>query len=164
MTTLLLTSLLIGIGATLGIDLWALLLRRGFGIASLNYCLLGRWFLHMPAGRFVHASIGAAEPKAGECAIGWVAHYSIGISLALGFLLLAPADWLTRPTLLPALAFGVVTTLMPFLVVQPALGLGIASSKSPKPGQARVKSLMTHTVFGLGLYLTALLLAPLRAR
>src|SRR4051812_6187825 len=34
---------LLGVGATLAIDLWALLLRRGFGIRSLDYCLLGRW-------------------------------------------------------------------------------------------------------------------------
>jgi len=59
---------------------------------------------------------------------------------------------------LPALAFGLVTTLAPFLVMQPAFGFGIAASKTPKPSQARLKSLMTHTVFGRGLYLWALLL------
>ena len=61
--------------------------------------------------------------------------------------------WLERPTLLPALVFGVVTVAMPWLVMQPSFGLGIAASKAPKPAQARLKSLMTHTVFGIGLYL-----------
>ncbi len=51
---------LVGLGATLVIDLWALFLRRGLNIPSLNYCLLGRWLLHMPGGRFVHDSITAA--------------------------------------------------------------------------------------------------------
>ena len=32
---------LVGLGATLVIDAWALVLRRGFDIPSLNYCLLG---------------------------------------------------------------------------------------------------------------------------
>jgi hypothetical protein len=50
---------------------------------------------------------------------------------------------------------------MPWLVMQPSFGLGIAASKAPKPTQARLKSLMTHTVFGLGLYLWAVLLGPL---
>jgi hypothetical protein len=157
----LVTAILVGLGATLLIDLWALLLRRGFGIQSLDYCLLGRWILHMPEGRFAHASIGAAEPRRHECAMGWTAHYSIGAGFAVLFVLLAGTGWLARPTIFPALAFGVVTVLVPFLVMQPALGLGLASARAPKPAQARIKSLMTHTIFGLGLYLTALAVAPL---
>ena len=45
-----------------------------------------------------------------------------------------------------------------------ASGLGFAASRAPKPGQARFKSLMTHTVFGIGLYLWGLLLSPLLFR
>jgi Protein of unknown function (DUF2938) len=152
-------AVLVGLGATLLIDLWALLLRRGFGIPSLSYCLLGRWLLHMPGGTFVHRSIAAAPPKPHECTAGWVAHYSIGVAFALMFVLLVPGTWLERPTLLPALVFGVVTVLVPFLVMQPSLGFGIAASKTPKPGLARLKSLMTHTIFGVGLYLSAALLS-----
>jgi hypothetical protein len=152
-------AVLVGVGATLIIDLWALLLRRGFGIPSLDYCLLGRWLLHMPGGIFVHRSIAAAPPRPHECTAGWVAHYSIGVAFALMFVLLVSETWLERPTLLPALVFGVVTVLVPFLVMQPSLGLGIAASKTPKPGQARLKSLMTHTIFGVGLYLSAALLS-----
>ncbi len=151
-------AVLIGLGATLLIDLWALLLRRGFGIPSLSYCLLGRWLLHMPGGTFVHRSIAAAPPRPHECTAGWVAHYSIGVAFALMFVLFVSGTWLERPTLLPALVFGIVTVLVPFLVMQPSLGLGIAASKTPKPGQARLKSLMTHTIFGVGLYLSAALL------
>jgi hypothetical protein len=152
---------LVGLGATLVIDLWALLLRRGFNIPSLNYCLLGRWLLHMPGGTFVHDSIAAATQKRHECAMGWVAHYLIGATFALGFVLLASGTWLERPTLLPALAFGIATTLVPLLIMQPSFGLGIAASKTPNPSQARLKSLMTHTVFGVGLYIWAFLLSHL---
>ncbi len=151
-------AILVGLGATLVIDLWALLLRRGFNIPSLNYCLLGRWLLHMPGGTFVHESIAAAPQKRYECTTGWVAHYLIGTTFALGFVLLVSGTWLERPTLLPAVAFGIATTLVPFLILQPALGLGLAASKTPKPNQARLKSLMTHTVYGVGLYAWALLL------
>lgn len=154
-------AVLIGVGATLAIDLWGLLLRRRFGVVPLNYCLLGRWILHMPEGTLVHPSIAAARPKSYECPVGWSAHYLIGTGLALAFVLLASTRWLERPTLLPALAFGLVTVAMPWLVMQPSLGLGIASSRAPNPGRARLKSLMTHTVFGLGLYLWAVLLRPL---
>jgi hypothetical protein len=155
---------LVGLGATLLIDLWALFLRRGFNIRSLNYCLLGRWLLHLPDGTIVHRSIAAAQPKPGECTLGWVAHYLIGTAFALLFVLVAPESWLRRPTLLPALAFGAATTLVPYLVMQPSFGLGFAASKTPNPNQARLKSLMTHTVFGVGLYLWALLLSPVLFR
>lgn len=145
----------LGMGASLLMDAWNLLLKRAFGVSSLNYCLLGRWFLHMPDGTFFHSSIAAASPKRFECAAGWVAHYTIGVGLALLFLALAPADWLQRPTLLHALLYGVGTVVFPLFVLQPALGLGLASSKAPRPAQARLKSLVTHVVFGVGLYLCA---------
>ena len=129
----LITATAVGLGATLMIDLWALLLRRGFAIPSLNYCLLGRWLLHIPRGTIVHRSIAAAEPKSHECTLGWTAHYLIGAAFALGFVSLASASWLERPTLLPAVAFGAATTLVPYFVMQPSFGLGIAASKTPNP-------------------------------
>ncbi|HEY0994398.1 MAG TPA: DUF2938 domain-containing protein [Gemmatimonadaceae bacterium] len=152
-------AVLIGAGATLGIDLWALLLRRALGVASLDYCMLGRWVLHMPRGRFVHAGIAKSPAMPFECAAGWSAHYGIGIAFALTFLLVAPSGWLARPTLLPALVFGVATVLVPFFTLQPAFGLGIAASRTPSPWKARLKSLGTHAVFGAGLWGWGLLLS-----
>ena len=43
----------------------------------------------------------------------------------------------------------------PFFVLQPALGAGIASSKTPAPFFNTFKSLITHTIFGVGLFLAA---------
>jgi hypothetical protein len=146
----------IGIGASLVMDLWNLFLRRAFGIPSLSYCLLGRWLRHMPEGTFRHRSITAASRKPLECTVGWTAHYAIGVVFALGFVTLASADWITRPTLLPAVLYGIGTVVFPFFIMQPSLGLGIAASRTAKPTQARVKSLVTHTVFGIGLYVCAL--------
>jgi hypothetical protein len=149
-------ALAIGIGATLIMDLWNLFLKRTFSIPSLNYCLLGRWLLHMPGGTLRHASITAAPPKSFECTVGRIAHYTIGVVFALVLVVLASGDWLARPTLLPALLYGIGTVLFPFFIMQPSFGLGIAASRTPKPTQARLKSLVTHTVFGVGLYVCAL--------
>ena len=152
-------AILLGVGATILMDLWNLVLRHAFGVASLDYALLGRWLLHMPEGTFRHADIRAAAPKPYERAAGWIGHYAIGVGLAIGFVLLSGSEWLERPTLLPAVAFGLATVAFPMLVLQPALGFGIASSRTPTPNRARLKSVITHTVFGLGLYLSAALLA-----
>jgi len=157
-------AIAIGVGASLLMDLWNLFLKRAFGIPSLNYCLLGRWLCHMPGGTFRHSSIAAAPPKSFECPVGWVAHYSIGAMLALTFVALTSSAWLAQPTLLPALLWGVGTVLFPFLILQPAIGLGFAASRSPAPLQARLKSLMTHTVFGVGLYVCALGLSAVMRR
>ncbi|MGL4962857.1 MAG: DUF2938 family protein [Inquilinus sp.] len=46
-------------------------------------------------------------------------------------------------------------------LMQPALGVGIAASKTPNLTAARLRSLMTHAAFGLGLYLAARLTAAL---
>jgi hypothetical protein len=148
-------ALAIGIGATLIMDLWNLFLERAFSIPSLNYCLLGRWLLHMPEGTLRHASITAAPQKPFECTVGRIAHYTIGVGFAL-VLVLTSGDWLARPTLLPALLYGIGTVVFPFFIMQPSLGLGVAASRTPNPTQARLKSLLTHTVFGVGLYVCAL--------
>jgi hypothetical protein len=149
-------ALAIGIGATLIMDLWNLFLQRTFSIPSLNYCLLGRWLLHMPGGTLRHASITAALKKPFECTVGRIAHYTIGVVFALVLVVLTSGDWLARPTLLPALLYGIGTVVFPFFIMQPSLGLGVAASRTPNPTQARLKSLLTHTVFGVGLYVSAL--------
>lgn len=157
-------TIAIGIGASLIMDGWNLMLKRVFGVASLNYCLLGRWIRHMPEGRFVHESIAKAEPRSFECPLGWAAHYTIGITFAFALVALASADWLLRPTLGPALLVGIGTVVFPFFLMQPSLGLGVAASRTPKPAQARLKSLATHTVFGAGLYLSALAVSAMLSR
>jgi hypothetical protein len=145
-------AIAMGVGATLTMDLWNLFLKLAFGVPSLDSCLLGRWVCHMPSGTFRHAQIGAAPPKRFECAIGWIAHYATGVTFAIGFVLLVSRDWLADPTVMPALLYGIGTIVFPFFVLQPSLGLGVASSKAARPSQARAKSLATHTVFGLALY------------
>lgn len=145
----------IGAGATAVMDFWALLLRR-FGIPSLDFAMLGRWIGHLPHGQLFHANIGKAAPVRGERLLGWGAHYSIGIGFAMLLLATFGLQWARAPTPLPALLIGLVTVAAPLFVLQPALGAGIASSKTPRPVFNRVKSVVTHTVYGLGLYAAAL--------
>jgi hypothetical protein len=149
------SAIFIGLGATLTFDLWALFLKYAFKITPSNICLVGRWLRYMSEGTFKHSNIVSAPPKGAECTVGWIAHYLIGITFALVFVALVGNHWLQRPTLIPALVFGVVTVLAPFAIMQPSFGLGFAASKLSNPTPARVRSLMNHTAFGLGLYLFA---------
>jgi hypothetical protein len=157
----LISAILIGLGATLTFDLWALFLKQAFKITPSNICLVGRWLLYMPEGTFKHSNIGSAPQKSAECTVGWIAHYMIGITFALAFVAFAGNNWLQHPTLIPAIFFGVVTVLAPFFIMQPLFGLGFAASKTSNPAQARLRSLMNHAAFGVGLYLFALLVKGL---
>jgi hypothetical protein len=155
-----LRTILVGAGATVVMDLWAALLRR-FGVPSLDFALLGRWIGHLPEGRWAHESIARAAPVRGERRIGWCAHYSIGIAFAALLLATFGLKWARSPSLLPALFIGIASVVAPLFVLQPALGAGIASSKTQAPLFNSLKSVVTHTVYGLGMYVAAVVTASL---
>jgi hypothetical protein len=149
------SAIVLGLGATLTFDLWGLFLRQAFKITPSNICLVGRWIRYMPEGTFRHANIAASPRKRAECAVGWIAHYLIGISFATVFVALAGEGWLQHPAVTPAIMFGVVTVVAPFFLMQPLFGLGWASSRAPNPALARVRTLTNHAAYGLGLYVFA---------
>ena len=152
-------ALITGIGATAVMDLWAIVRRRLFSVPLPNYSMLGRWVAHMVRGTFRHDALGAAAGIPGERWLGWIVHYLTGIVFAAGLLALSGAEWLQRPALGPALLFGIATVAAPFLLMQPGMGMGVAAARTAHPGRARVQSLVTHAVFGAGLYGTAWLAA-----
>ena len=156
---LVVSGALIGMGAAALMDVWSLVLRRGFGVSTLDYALLGRWIGHLAHGQVAHQRIGSSEPVRGERALGWAAHYAIGVAFAFVLIAIVGPGWLQAPTLLPALAVGVVTILAPWLVMQPAMGAGIAGARTPSPRATRLRNLGTHGVYGVGLYVSAGLLA-----
>jgi hypothetical protein len=145
-------TLIIGVGATAVMDLWGIARRPLLSIPPPNYGLVGRWLAHMTRGRFRHESIATSPPVHGESLIGWIAHYLIGIAFAAVLVGIWGGTWIARPTLGPALIVGVGSVAAPFLLMQPGMGSGIAARRTPRPGAARLQSLITHGVFGLGLY------------
>lgn len=148
----------IGVIATACMDAWLLLLSR-LGVPTLNFAMIGRWVGHWPHGMFVHRPIAKASPVKGELALGWLFHYATGVAFAALLVAVVGVEWMRSPTPGPALAWGVVTVAAPWLVMQPAMGAGIASCRTPSPAKNRARSLANHFVFGLGLYLAALLVA-----
>lgn len=150
-------SVVLGVAATALLDVWAMFLQRAFGIPPANWALVGRWVGHLPRGRFVHDDIGQAEPVPNELAIGWVFHYAVGIAFAAALLAIWGLGWARMPTLIPALIVGYVTIGCGWFILQPGMGAGVAASKRPNAMQIRMLNILGHTVFGLGLYVAALL-------
>jgi hypothetical protein len=154
------TVALIGIGATAVMDA-GLSVQKRMGVRTLDIALIGRWAGHLLRGRFAHASIAQAPPIAGERAWGWLTHYAVGIAFAGALVVIQGLDWTRSPTLLPAVALGIGTVGLPLFVMQPAMGAGFAASKTPTPLKNCLRSLANHSVFGLGLYLCAVVIAPM---
>ncbi len=150
--------IIIGCGATLVMDAWLILLKR-FGVQTLNFAFIGRWFGHLFRARFMHASIGKSTPIPNELPLGWFVHYAVGIAFAGMLVGLVGNAWLRNPTWVPAVLVGIGTVAAPFFIMQPAMGSGIAGAKTPTPMKGRLRSVTNHAVFGLGLYLSARLIA-----
>jgi hypothetical protein len=151
-------AFLMGVGATVLLDLWAQLLRVTFGIATPPWHFVGRWFAGMPGGRFVQSDGIMQSPAVdGELTIGWVMHYVIGVLFAAALLAIWGVDWVHAPRFAPALVVGLVTVGAGWFILQPGMGVGVACSGAPKPNVARLLNIAGHVVFAIGLYGSALL-------
>ncbi|ANW27057.1 hypothetical protein BA953_23335 [Vibrio coralliilyticus] len=158
-THILLQATLIGIGATIIMDLWGIIQKRILGIPPLNYGLVARWVVWIPKGKWMHQTIMNTPSVWGENALGWLLHYLIGVIFAIGHVYWTGETWLTSPTVAKAWLTGLVTLVFPYFIIQPCLGFGIAASKKPKPWLARTLSLFTHSAYGVGLFFSAQLLS-----
>ena len=126
----------IGAGATAVMDVWSIARARLLRAPAMSYGLLGRWIARIPHERFRRDRVAASPPVRGESAIGWAAHYLIGIVFAAVLLAVFGVGWVRDPTIGPALMVGIGSVIAPFLLIRPA----------------RLQSVLTHAVFGLGLY------------
>jgi hypothetical protein len=148
----------IGIGATAIMDLW-LSIQKRLGVRTLSFAYIGRWAGHLLRGRIAHAAIAQAPPIPGELAWGWLTHYAVGVTFAGVLVATQGLGWARSPSLLPAVAVGIGTVVLPLFVMQPAMGAGVASAKTPTPAKNCARSLVNHAVFGLGLYFSAVVVA-----
>ena len=110
----------------------------------------------MPRGVFVHRPIAATPSIRGELAIGWGFHYVVGIAYAALYLAITRLVLASGPTLISALVFAIALLVVPWFVMQPALGLGFFAARTPQPSVTRIINISGHAAFGVGLYLGAI--------
>ena len=153
----LLIGVLMGIGGTAAMDVWAWALSRFAGQAFPNWAMPGRWLAHALRGHVWHESIGSSEPVSGELGLGWAFHYGVGIIYGVIFVLLAGSEWLAEPVFFPLWVFSILTIAAGWFLLQPGMGLGWAAAKTPAPWKARIMGLIAHTVFALGMWAVVML-------
>ena len=76
-------ALLAGLAATATMDLLARVLRRLGMSAGAEGRWVGRWYLGILHGQFVHADIATSPRRPGEERAALVGHYGIGMALAV---------------------------------------------------------------------------------
>lgn len=153
MAQLFIHSLVIGICTTIFMDIVTVIRTKLLQVKSLNYAWVGRWVLGWPKGQFTHPNITQAAPQKHEMIVGWFFHYLIGILWVYLFLLGHQFD-LYSIDFISMMIFALITTFFPFLIMQPAFGFGFFAQRTPAPLIAMRNSLITHTSFGLGMYIS----------
>lgn len=154
-------AFLIGVITTFLFDVWVNFAARFLGGPKVNWAMPGRWFAYLLRGRFMHHTIAQSVPIPFELPIGWIFHYAVGVLFAAFTLLLGGPGWAQAPTLGPALFVGISTVLCGWLILAPGMGFGIAGSAFPDAMKRRGFQLMSHVIFGLALYASALMVRGL---
>ncbi len=115
---------------------------------------VGRWFLGMFQGRFVHADIAASPPIDNEVKAGWYFHYLVGGgAVALGYPLMFLIPQLAVPVnhILPGILYGIVTLILLWFVMLPAFGWGWFGFGGPPNTRPILAGVLTHLAYGLGI-------------
>ena len=149
--------LLIGLVSTLLMDLlsssaaWLGLTR------PLPPNLIGRWFASVARAHPFHADIARSSPVNHEFLIALPTHYAIGIALTV--LYVWGTGQLGWPrSLWVAVAFGLCTNVLPWLLMFPAMGYGFFGAHGPAGTRLFVSSLVNHLCFGLSLWVAVRLI------
>ena len=114
---------------------------------------VGRWFLSMFKGKFIHKDIHKTPAINNEKLWCFLSHYLIGIVLAGIYLFLELKVQAIRDQMWMSLIFGITTVLLPWVWMLPSMGLGFLASKSPNKSRIIRTNLVNHTNFGLGLFI-----------
>jgi hypothetical protein len=148
---LIVTGVAVGVLGTIVMDVLNHLFARIGMISKIDVGMLGRMAVGWIHGRFLYHHPGEMEQVANEIFYGYITHYSIGVGLAVPFVI--GWDLMVGGPSSPAwaLAYGVTTTIASWLFVYPSLGLGVFGLRSPEGIKSTLSSLANHIFFGIGM-------------
>ena len=148
---LIMKGIAVGVLGTLVMDSLNYLVARTRLISRIDAAMIGRMAAGWARGRFRYANPNEMEQVRNEVLIGLITHYTIGVVLAVPFLL----GWSFlvggSPSPAWALVYGLATTVASWFFVYPAVGLGVFGRLSPEGIKAPLSSLANHLFYGLGL-------------
>jgi hypothetical protein len=148
---LVVTGVVAGVLGTVAMDSLNHLFARTGMLLKIDMRMIGRMSAGWARGRFRYRNPGEMEQIANEKLYGYITHYTIGVSLALPYVL--GWDLLVGGPASPlwALAYGVATTVASYFFVFPSMGLGVFGRRSPEGIRSPLSSLVNHLFFGVGM-------------
>jgi hypothetical protein len=148
---LILTGIAAGVLGTLAMDSMNHLFARVGVLIKIDVATIGRMSAGWVRGRFRYRNPGEMEQVANATYYGYITHYTIGVGLAIPFVL--GWDLLVGglPSPVWALAYGIATTVASVFFVYPSMGLGVFGRRSPEGIRAPLTSLANHFFFGVGM-------------
>jgi len=144
-----------GIAATVTMDVLASAFRRVGLTVGARGQWVGRWYLGIARGQLVHSNIAAAPELPGEKRAALLGHYTIGIVLAVLYVVGTGRMGVSPDGFLVALGYGFATIVFPWFLLFPALGFGWFGRKGPPELRLLTTSAMNHLAYGLGLWWSA---------
>ncbi len=140
------------VGAVL-MDITETLATRAGLTSGVSVALVGRWVRGLLSGQWTHADIARSPARPGEVPIGWAFHVAVGgggVALFYGALLHFTGWVSPLHRLWGGVAFGLATSLLPWLVLLPAFGWGWFGRRGPRGTNALWASIVSHLSYGLG--------------
>ena len=148
---LVVVGVLAGVLGTLMMDSLNLLFARTGMISKIDVAMIGRMAVGWARGRFRYGHPNEVKPVAHETLYGSLTHYTIGVVLAVPFVL----GWYfllgSSPSPAWAIAYGVATTVASWFFVYPSMGLGVLGLRSSEGTKNALSSLANHLFYGLGM-------------
>jgi len=153
MSVLSFRNFLIGILATLTMDVLSAATIKLRLIAPLSRHLVGRWFASVAGGQPFHTNISSESAINREVVIAVSVHYAIGVALAFLYLGATSALGLNTRNPITAFGFALCTNILPWFVMFPAMGFGWFGNRGPAGTRLFTSSLVAHFFYGVGLWL-----------
>ena len=155
---LIVTGFVAGVLGTLAMDLLNNLVARTGLFVKIDVAMIGRMAAGWIHGRFRYEHPDEMEQVPNETVYGYLAHFAIGVGLALPFVL-SWDFWLGGPVSpLWAVIYGVTTTTASFFLVYPSMGFGAFGRRSPEKVKAFITPLANHFFYGVGLSVGVILI------
>ena len=148
---LVVTGVVAGVLGTLVMDSLNHLFARTGMLLKIDMRMIGRMSVGWAHGRFRYRSPSEMEQVANEKLYGYITHYTIGVGLAVTYVL--SWDLLVGGPASPvwALVYGAATTVASHFFVLPSMGLGVFGRRSPEGIRSPLSSLANHLFYGVGI-------------
>lgn len=153
MDNIVMFCLFVGIGSTIVLDVWVIIVEKLTAIPPTNWGMVGRWIKGFPTGQFIVDSNNTNPPTNLEKTFGWGFHYIIGIAYAALIILIYGTGFISTPTLLPTIVIGLVlSTFAGLAILMPGLGGGFFGRLLPNKMITYLYLIIAHAVFAFSQY------------